>query len=280
MSTLAALRATSESITAEQRRLTERKRNILVLINAYLIENGYFETLEKFSSETNGVGTKYEVADNIDLNLILADYENYYEIRFERKPKIVRKLNEGEESKSKRSTSDSKRTSAIGKKSSDGVVKSSGETSCDDQNTELGVQGTRFTGKRDTENGAAQPEERVLKPPPQFHHDPEMKQLVAIVSREIYQHSPNVKFDDIIGLDNAKRLLKEAIQLPISFPSIFTGILRPWRGILLHGPPGVVPYPPPISILPQSINREKLFSQRQSQLNVIRHFSVSPHPHS
>lgn len=39
-------------------------------------------------------------------------------------------------------------------------------------------------------------------------------------------------------MDEAKRLLSEAVQLPLRFPTIFTGILRPWRGILLHGPPG------------------------------------------
>lgn len=47
-----------------------------------------------------------------------------------------------------------------------------------------------------------------------------------------------MRFEDIIELDEAKRLLVEAVQLPLRFPTLFTGILRPWRGILLHGPPG------------------------------------------
>ena len=242
MSTLSALKATSESITAEQRRNSDRKRSILVLIHAYLIENGYFETLEKFSAETNGVCSKFEVADNIDLNMILTEYENYYEVRFDRKPKMIRKVNDGEESKGKRSVSDSKRQHSQVKKSIEPGMKSAVQTSMssEDQSLDMNVQGVKFTGKKDADSGEAASEERTLRPPPQFHHDPEMKQLVAVVSREIYQHSPNIKFEDIIGLDNAKRLLKEAIQLPISYPSIFTGILRPWRGILLHGPPGVV----------------------------------------
>ena len=42
-------------------------------------------------------------------------------------------------------------------------------------------------------------------------------------------------FDDIISLGEPKRLLCEAIQLPLRYPVLFTGILRPWRGILLHG---------------------------------------------
>jgi katanin p60 ATPase-containing subunit A1 len=50
--------------------------------------------------------------------------------------------------------------------------------------------------------------------------------------------NPNVKFTDIIGLDDAKRLIKEAVMLPLKYPDYFTGILEPWRGVLLFGPPG------------------------------------------
>ncbi|XP_065601342.1 katanin p60 ATPase-containing subunit A-like 2 [Cyrtonyx montezumae] len=55
---------------------------------------------------------------------------------------------------------------------------------------------------------------------------------------DIYLHNPNVKWDDIIGLDAAKRLVKEAVVYPIRYPQLFTGILSPWKGLLLYGPPG------------------------------------------
>lgn len=47
-----------------------------------------------------------------------------------------------------------------------------------------------------------------------------------------------VGWDDIAGLDYAKKIIKEAIVWPLLRPDIFTGIRRPPRGILLFGPPG------------------------------------------
>jgi len=41
-----------------------------------------------------------------------------------------------------------------------------------------------------------------------------------------------------VGLDEAKRLLKEAVLMPMKYPHFFQGILEPWKGILLFGPPG------------------------------------------
>ncbi|MEB3816517.1 MAG: AAA family ATPase [Desulfurococcales archaeon] len=50
------------------------------------------------------------------------------------------------------------------------------------------------------------------------------------------KEKPNVTFNDIAGLDDAKRAIKEAIVYPIRRPDLFP---LGWpRGILLFGPPG------------------------------------------
>ncbi|KAF5312666.1 hypothetical protein D9619_003634 [Psilocybe cf. subviscida] len=68
--------------------------------------------------------------------------------------------------------------------------------------------------------------------------DPETKKLRAGLAGAILTEKPNVKWDDVAGLEGAKAALKEAVILPIKFPHLFTGKRTPWKGILLYGPPG------------------------------------------
>ncbi|EMD41401.1 hypothetical protein CERSUDRAFT_109990 [Gelatoporia subvermispora B] len=68
--------------------------------------------------------------------------------------------------------------------------------------------------------------------------DPEVKKLRAGLASAIVTETPNVRWEDVAGLEAAKESLKEAVILPIKFPHLFTGKRTPWRGILLYGPPG------------------------------------------
>lgn len=57
--------------------------------------------------------------------------------------------------------------------------------------------------------------------------------------REVVVEVPDVRWDDVGGLDEVKRELREAIELPLKFPELIRRArLRPPRGILLYGPPG------------------------------------------
>ncbi|XP_013776338.1 katanin p60 ATPase-containing subunit A1-like [Limulus polyphemus] len=64
------------------------------------------------------------------------------------------------------------------------------------------------------------------------------KDLVEMLERDILQKNPNVHWDDIADLEEAKRLLEEAVVLPMWMPDFFKGIRRPWKGVLMVGPPG------------------------------------------
>jgi transitional endoplasmic reticulum ATPase len=57
--------------------------------------------------------------------------------------------------------------------------------------------------------------------------------------REVFLERPNIRWADIGGLDNVKKELKEAVELPLKNPEVFTRMgIRPIKGILLVGLPG------------------------------------------
>ena len=47
-----------------------------------------------------------------------------------------------------------------------------------------------------------------------------------------------IRFTDVAGLQDVKKLLREAIVMPLKYPHLFNGGRKPWRKILLFGPPG------------------------------------------
>jgi len=69
--------------------------------------------------------------------------------------------------------------------------------------------------------------------PSGYDHD-----LVEMLERDIVQKNPNIRWEDIADLHEAKRLLEEAVVLPMWMPDFFKGIRRPWKGVLMVGPPG------------------------------------------
>uniref|UniRef100_A0A8D0AEZ1 Katanin p60 ATPase-containing subunit A-like 2 n=1 Tax=Sander lucioperca TaxID=283035 RepID=A0A8D0AEZ1_SANLU len=161
------------AVQQDELRTEMRRKSLLILIYHHLLGQGYVSAAVALDQETNGGVRRFEVCDNIDLEMVLMEYESYHYVKFQKYPKLIRRT------------------------------------------------------------------ERLLKPLSGFSGmSGEMRELAAIISRDIYLHSPNVRWEDIIGLEDAKRLVKEAVVYPIKYPQLFTGILSPWKGLLLYGPPG------------------------------------------
>ncbi|XP_022246209.1 katanin p60 ATPase-containing subunit A-like 2 isoform X2 [Limulus polyphemus] len=234
---------------------------------------------------------QYVVCDNIDIELILQEYETFQFIKFRKHPRIVKKIESGigEESTTRyprKLSGKSSRTSRInstptvnGSSLTSSVMNSAdanleGESSPAEilhritaiakahseefrvqdtkispptcNTSDLFVDGVRMdpnlTRKGQVEISpelAVDNRFKLLKPLKHFStHNLEWQQLAEVVSKDIYLENPDVRWDDIVGLTAAKRFIKEAVVYPIKYPELFSGILAPWKGLLLYGPPG------------------------------------------
>ncbi|XP_042687053.1 katanin p60 ATPase-containing subunit A-like 2 isoform X3 [Centrocercus urophasianus] len=291
-----ALRAARQAREADELRAEGRRKNLLILILHYLMEEGYMDAANTLERETKLGLRGFEVCDNVDLETILMEYESYYFVKFQKYPKITRKVLDTAENKQQLGTGRRQRRAASSQnlprikqqpmqqpssKTSLGSTELKSPTKeSPKQNNEstvtleqpdfgLSISAINRTGGggegppprrgqvvdlhgmvqdvKVSPNGVGlnsltwdpDPSERLLKPLSAFiGTNGEMRELATVVSKDIYLHNPNVKWDDIIGLDAAKRLVKEAVVYPIRYPQLFTGILSPWKGLLLYGPPG------------------------------------------
>jgi transitional endoplasmic reticulum ATPase len=79
-----------------------------------------------------------------------------------------------------------------------------------------------------------------------------LKRVQPSAMREVMVQVPNVRWEDIGGLDEAQLRLKEGIELPLKNPAAFRRLgIRPAKGFLLYGPPGTGK-----TLLAQAVARE------------------------
>ncbi|MFW9900954.1 MAG: CDC48 family AAA ATPase [Candidatus Thorarchaeota archaeon] len=66
-----------------------------------------------------------------------------------------------------------------------------------------------------------------------------LKEILPSGIREVFVEVPNVPWDKVGGLEDLKQKLIEAVEWPLSHPTIFSRMgITPPKGILLYGPPG------------------------------------------
>jgi len=66
-----------------------------------------------------------------------------------------------------------------------------------------------------------------------------LKEVEPSAIREVFTEVPDVKWEDVGGLEDVKRVLKETIEWPLKYSDLFKQAgTSPSKGILLYGPPG------------------------------------------
>ncbi len=66
-----------------------------------------------------------------------------------------------------------------------------------------------------------------------------LKEVRPSALREVFIEVPNIKWEDIGGLDTVKKKLREVVEYPLKHRDVFQSMgIEPPKGILLYGPPG------------------------------------------
>ena len=278
MSALSTMRVNTMAKDVEAARAKASTRDAVVLLHRHLEDNGYGESADALAREAASALAGTTVADDISLERIFREHEEHYAAKHGAPPKLYTRESRpaGRDGRARDDDSEKTKTDIVGGAESgarggarNGGVPSartstaiapivgsataraaSGALQAPDK--DLGVvgvgagEGAASRSRRD----AASTSSRVrFADAPALGPDPDsgtpvdfgsedLNALARVILRDVYVGSPDVRWDDVAGLAVAKKILREAVVAPFRYPALFTGLLRPWRGVLLHGPPG------------------------------------------
>ncbi|CAG9566379.1 unnamed protein product [Danaus chrysippus] len=213
-------------LEAKEALFRTRKRILKYLVLGFIKQEGYMNTAETFTSEA-GITDEYVLCDNIDLDIILQDYCSYYLIRFNKQPQFCRKVDERPVKRPH--TRRTRREPEVEQDPGSG-----------DAETELPAMFTVTKLLKESVLANTEAIPTVDKKPfacLMVEMAPEKRQLAEYLYKDILRVG-GVSWTDIKGLEDAKTILMESVVYPLKYPEVFTGLLEPWRGVLLHGPPG------------------------------------------
>lgn len=96
-SSLACIKTQSIAREEEEKNRRNRIKGVLVLVEQFLADQGYGRTLLCLQQESQVSLSEFSVADNIDLINVMYEFEQYYQFKYQRKPKLFRHRNGAEE---------------------------------------------------------------------------------------------------------------------------------------------------------------------------------------
>ncbi|XP_027634835.1 katanin p60 ATPase-containing subunit A-like 2 isoform X5 [Falco biarmicus] len=257
------LRTTYQAREADEMRTEARRKNLLILILHYLMEEGYVDAANALEQETKLSLRGFEVCDNIDLETILMEYESYYFVKFKKYPKITKKVLGIAENKQLKTGGRPRRTAS----SSQNLPRLKLQTV--QQPLSRTAHGNRTEFKSSTKegfkqnNGSAVTLEQsdfglsisaISKTGGDSTH-PRRGQVTdfhGMIQDAVKVSSDGIALNSLnCDPDPSERLLKplsafigmtaemrELATVVSKYPQLFTGILSPWKGLLLYGPPG------------------------------------------
>ncbi|XP_063982590.1 katanin p60 ATPase-containing subunit A-like 2 isoform X2 [Diachasmimorpha longicaudata] len=186
-----------------------------------------------------------QVCDNIDLESILMDYSDYHLSRFNKLPKICKKIENPGVLKEIMSLPNipSKKEKIKPRKSdpedSPDERKSFNIPEAEDNFGMTIIPISSESVNKSRPNDRISSDRKLLRSLDElFPRGSEYRDIADVIMREVVLMELNVRWSDIVGLEDCKQVLEEAIIYPIRYPDIFSEKFTPWNGVMLYGPPG------------------------------------------
>ncbi|VVC91260.1 unnamed protein product [Leptidea sinapis] len=202
-----------------------RKRILKYLVLGFLKQEGLLHTAESLVAEA-AITDEYELCDNIDLDIILQDYCSYYLMRFNKQPQFCRQV----QAEQRPRRPQTRRTRPLPE-----------PAATPPEAPSEALPATFTVTKLLPNNSECNDKLLAVEKKPisvlMSRISSDKKHLVEVLYQDIIRPL-EVCWDDVKGLMDAKGLLMESVVYPVRHPEVFTGLLEPWRGVLLHGPPG------------------------------------------
>lgn len=234
----------------------------MYLISQYLNDAGLDRTRTVLCDEAQLNYQDFKICDNVDLETIYLEFCSYYQIKFGKKPRFVKK-NENPVSVKSMSlhgspTSSSTITSTNSSRLSMNKKRNSLKTA---PNTSTVLSELPIKLEKDLESSllvsGLSPHDSLIhdslkaksnlthvnlysKPMAEFYdnHPSDWRDMTEMICRDIIKKDLCVQWDHIRGAEDAKMIIHESVIFPLKYPHLFTGDVKPWKAVLFHGVPG------------------------------------------
>lgn len=237
--------AAAQILCEDVRNFSTRRRNILYLMHRYLVENGYYASAESLKSEGR-LTDEYELCDNIDLDAMYLEYASFYNMKFGKYPKILKKVGAkikvemggGKVHEKTPAKELPKKPPTTDASLANWHIGVGAATQALSNEQPLQIKKMETATESNGQDNACEIEHVHLGGDDVLFSSLEWQSLAELVKTSILQENIKIKWSDVCGNQRAIELIKEAVLTPIEFPQLFAHGLKPWRSLLLHGPPG------------------------------------------
>lgn len=196
----------------------------------YLKEAGLHKSHSTLIDEAQ-LSSEFSVCDNVDLETIYLEFCSYFQIKFGKKPRFVKKVEQNIPASSSNSQTLSKKRANL--KTAPHVSSVLSDMSARDitSNQFLRISSISPPTNDDSTEKLSPVFAKPMNSEDFFNSHPfDWKEMTEIILKDVVKKDLCVKWDDIKGQDGAKMILQESVIFPMKYPQLFNRV-QPWKGL-------------------------------------------------